>query len=92
MENVVDAQLDAQLDGIERLLSASVAEDWPTVKHISKYLAMLTPDEQNEHVVDAARHVCDELDKHQVAPQTTPKQLGKLLAACRAVSKFWSTS
>jgi len=88
----VENAMDAQLDGIGRLLSACDAEDWQAVTHISEYLSKLTPDQENAQVVHTARQLCDELSRREDAQQTAPKHLDKLLAACRAVRKFWSTS
>ncbi len=87
----VENTMDAQLDGIGRLLSACDAEDWQAVAHISEYLAKLTPDLENAQVVHTARQLCDNLRREE-AQQTAPKHLDKLLAACRAVRNFWSTA
>ncbi len=88
----VESLIDAQLDGIGRLLSASEAEDWQAVAHISEYLSKLTPDQENAKVVRTARQLCDELSRTEKAQQTAPKHLGSLLAACRAVRRFWNAS
>lgn len=88
----VENVMDDHLDGIDRLLSACEAEDWPAVAHISEYLSNLTPDQENTKVVHTARQLCDELSRREGAGQTAPKHLDKLLDACRAVRKFWSTS
>jgi len=41
----VEAVVDSQLDGIERLFSAATAEDWEAVAKATRYLADLEPDQ-----------------------------------------------
>jgi hypothetical protein len=80
----VEAAIDAQLDGIERLFSAMVAEDWPAVAEASRILAQSRPEQVGVDVIREARHVCSEL-RHAPADAREPKHLTHLLAACRAV-------
>ncbi|MCG8448217.1 MAG: hypothetical protein MI725_01380 [Pirellulales bacterium] len=79
----VETAVDAQLSGIERLLSATIAEDWDAVAQTSRYLASQNPEEVSGDIIREARFVCDELSR---SPQMTkkPKHLAKLLAACQA--------
>ena len=82
----VEAIVDEQLAGIERLLSATIAEDWQAVAEASTYLANQNPDDIGADVIREARTVCEELS---AAPLTAskPKHIAKLLAACRAARK-----
>ncbi len=82
----VEAIVDAQLIGIERLLSATIAEDWDALAQASRYLAGQNPEDVGTDIIREARSVCEELNQ---APHTTqkPKHLANLLAACRAARK-----
>lgn len=82
----VEAVVDAQLGGIERLLSATIAEDWEAVAHATRYLAEQDPEEVGTEIIREARYVFEELSQ---APLRTkkPKHLANLLAACRTARK-----
>ena len=80
----VESVIDSQLDGIERLFSASTSEDWAAVANASRQLAEMTLDEMGPDVLREARHVFDELSH---ASTKQPKHLVSLLAACRVVRK-----
>ena len=82
----VEAVIDSQLDGIERLFSATTAQDWHAVAEASRYLAELQPDEVGPDVVRKARQVFEELS-HAAGDKIQPKHLSSLLVACRAVRK-----
>ena len=82
----VEAAVDSQLDGIERLFSATVAEDWPAVAEASRILAQSEPDKVGVDIIQKARHVYDELS-HTLDGTHRPQQLASLLAACRAVRR-----
>ncbi|MGI9430004.1 MAG: hypothetical protein ACR2NM_15185 [Bythopirellula sp.] len=81
----VEAVVDSQLAGIERLFTAMVAEDWPAVAEASQILAQSKPEQVGVDVIRAARHVCDELRHSPDGSAHQPKHLSSLLAACRAV-------
>lgn len=92
----VEAVIDSQLDGIERLFSATTAEDWSAVAEASRYLAGLKPDRVGPDVIREARYVLDELSRdelsrdersHADAGTKQPKHLASLLAACRLARK-----
>jgi len=80
----VEAVVDSQLGGIDRLLSATIAEDWEVVAQATRYLAAQSPDDVGNDVVREARYVFEELSQapHRSNP---PKHLASLLAACRSV-------
>jgi len=78
----VEAVVDSQLDGIERLFSATTAEDWSAVAEVSRYLAKQNPDRVGPDVIREARYVFDELS-HAADGTKQPKHLSSLLAACR---------
>jgi len=82
----VEAVVDVQLDGIERLLSATTAEDWEAVAQATRYLANLTPDKVHVDVIREARQLCEELGR---TPRIVkrPKHLTSLLAACRVAKQ-----
>ncbi len=80
----VESVIDSQLDGIERLFSASTCEDWAAVANASRQLAEMAPDKIGADVIREARHVFDELSH---ASTKQPKHLVSLLAACRVVRK-----
>ncbi|NOZ40563.1 MAG: hypothetical protein GXP24_10095 [Planctomycetes bacterium] len=82
----VGAVIDSQLDGIERLFSATTAEDWAAVAEASRYLAELKPDRVGPDVIREARYVFDELS-HNSAGSKQPKHLASLLSACRLARK-----
>lgn len=85
----VEALVDAQLDGIERLFSATVAEDWEAVAQASRFLATLRPDQVSPEVIRQARQVAEELGR--CGPARPPRQLGHLLAACREAKQRKTT-
>ena len=82
----VEEIVDAQMNGIEQLLSATIAEDWDAVAKASSFLAKQSPNDVGSEVVREAQSVCEELSR---APHGTkkPKHLANLLAACRAARK-----
>ena len=82
----VEAVIDSQFDGIERLFSAATAQDWNAVAEASRYLAKLQPDHLGREIVHEARQVFEELS-HASDQTPHPKHLDSLLAACRAVRK-----
>ncbi len=82
----VEALVDSQLDGIERLFSATTAEDWTAVAEASRYLAGLKPDRVGVDVIHKARLVFDELS-HAAEVSKQPKHLASLLAACRVARR-----
>ena len=47
----VEAVIDSQLDGIERLFSASTAQDWPAVAEASRLLAEAKPTQVGPEVI-----------------------------------------
>ena len=79
----VEDVVDAQLDGIERLFSATTAEDWPAVVEATRYLASLQPDQICDDVIRTARQLCKELG-HSSSSMKQPKHLASLLEVCRA--------
>jgi len=81
----VEAVVNSQLDGIERLFSASMAEDWEGVAEASKYLANLEPDQIDSNVIRTARQLSQEIGSASNIKK--PKHLASLLEACRAVRK-----
>ncbi|NOZ40910.1 MAG: hypothetical protein GXP24_11890 [Planctomycetes bacterium] len=87
----VEAVIDSQLDGIERLFSATTAQDWQAVAKASHYLAELQSDQVGPDVVREARHVFEELshaaDGAKQPKHKQPKHLASLLAACRNARK-----
>ncbi len=80
----VEAVVDAQLDGIERLFMATTAGDWEAIAQASRYLAKQDPGHLDGEVIRQARQVCDELAQARSRTRP-PKHLATLLAACRAV-------
>jgi len=80
----VESVIDSQLDGIERLFSATVAEDWSAVAEASRLLSEQKPEFVGLDVIREARHVFDEL-RHESSGAKQPKHLASLLDACRAV-------
>lgn len=82
----VEAVVDSQMDGIERLFSATTSEDWDAVAEASRYLAALSPEQVGSDVVREARYVFDELS-HSSAHTQQPKHLVQLLSACRLARK-----
>ena len=82
----VEAIVDTQLSGIERLLTATIAEDWEAVAQASRYLAGQDPDNLGNDIIREARYVFEELSQAPHATQK-PKHLANLLAACRAAKK-----
>ena len=82
----VEEIVDAQMSGIERLLSATIAEDWDAVAQATRYLAKQNPDDVGSEVIREARSVCEELSREPHLVKK-PRQLANLLAACRAARK-----
>ena len=82
----VEAVVDAQLQGIERLLSATIAEDWEAVAEATRYLADQNPEDVGSEIIREARTVYEEMSQAPHATQK-PKHLVNLLAACRAARK-----
>jgi len=80
----VEAIVDSQLHGIERLFEASTSGDWQTVAETSRYLAELGPEEIGVDVVRHARQVYQELSRRSSGTKP-PKHLPHLLDACRTV-------
>ena len=78
----VEAIVDSQLHGIERLFEASISGDWQTVAETSRYLAELSPGEIGVKVVHHARQVYQELSRRRRGTKP-PKHLPHLLDACR---------
>jgi len=87
----VESVVDSQLDGIERLFSATTAEDWAAVADASRVLADMTLDQVSSEVICEAQQVFEELC-HSPTPTRQPKHLASLLNACRAIRKNWSSS
>ena len=82
----VEKVVDCQLDGIERLFSATMAEDWEAVAKATKYLAGLEADQIDISVIQSARQLSQEIGR-AVSGVKQPKHLASLLEACRAVRK-----
>jgi len=82
----VEAAIDSQFDGIERLFSATTAEDWEAVAKATKYLANLEPDQIDSRVIRSARRLSQEIGS-AASSVKRPKHLASLLEACRAVRK-----
>ena len=82
----VEAVVDAQLDGIERLFSAIVAEDWEAVARATRYLAEMDPDQFDRNIIRTAQQLFQELSGSQTEVKQ-PKHLASLLEACRAMRK-----
>ena len=91
----VEAVIDSQLDEIERLFSATIAQDWTAVAEAARYLAALPPEsigppaesleaaeKIGADVIREARHVYNELS-HSPQPTQPPQHLALLLSACR---------
>lgn len=78
----VEEIVDSQINGIERLLNATIAEDWEAVTEATRYLASQRPNEVSAELIEQARRVFEELNQ---APHGTkkPKHLANLLSACR---------
>ncbi len=81
----VEAVVDGQLDGIERLFSAATAEDWEAVAKATRYLADLEPDQIDGDVIRTARQLSQEIGS--ASDVKRPKHLASLLEACRVVRK-----
>lgn len=82
----VEAIVDAQLNGIERLFAATTAGDWEAIAQASRYLAKQDPAHLDEEVIRQARQVCDELAQARLRTRP-PKHLATLLEACRSVRR-----
>ena len=82
----VETVVDAQLGGIEQLLSATIAEDWEGVAQATRYLAEQDPHEVETEIIRNARYVFEELRQTPVGTKK-PKHLETLLAACRTTRK-----
>ncbi len=74
--------VSAQLDGIERLFTATTSGDWEAIARASRYLAKQDPAHLDEEVIRQARQVCDELSRGK-SHTRRPQHLDSLLAACR---------
>lgn len=79
----VAAVVDSQLDGIERLFTATTAGDWEAIAQASRYLAKQDPAHLDSEIIRQARQVCDELAQAR-SRNPLPKHLASLLAACRS--------
>jgi len=86
----VETVIDSQLDGIERLFTATIAQDWRAVAEASLYLASLRAEQVGTQVIREARNVYEELSHVPDGPAKQPKQLANLLAACRIARKNWT--
>lgn len=82
----VEAVVDARLDGIERLFSATTSEDWDAVVKATRFLANLDPSEIDANVLHTAQQLCKEIGRGK-EKMKRPKHLSTLLEACRAVKK-----
>ncbi len=82
----VEAVVDARLDGIERLFSATTSEDWEAVAKATKFLASLDPAEIDANVLRTAQQLCEEIGRGE-KKMKRPKHLSTLLEACHAVRK-----
>ncbi len=82
----VEEVIDSQLDSIEQLFAAVVAEDWSGVEKVTRQLATLEPDVLGHDVVREAQKVLDELTR-AAAGETQSLHLHDLIAACRSVRK-----
>ncbi len=80
----VEAMIDTQLDGIERLFVATTAEDWGAIAEATRQLAEMEPGQVSEAVIQNARQLCQELGNMPTKPVKAPKHLANLLAACHA--------
>jgi hypothetical protein len=80
----VEQVVEQQLDFIERLFQATIAEDWLGVASVTRILANLRPEEASPEVIDEARKLYQELI-HDATGLKHPKHLTGLLEACRAV-------
>ena len=78
----VEELVDAHLDGIERLFSATTAGDWEAIALASRYLAKQDPAHLDGEVIRQARQVCEELTQARSRTRP-PKHLASLLTACR---------
>lgn len=87
----VEAVINSQLDGFERLFSATTAEDWSAVAEASRFLSKQKPDRVGADVVRQAQYVLEELSRnelsHEAEGASQPKHLASLLAACRLARK-----
>ncbi len=79
----VEQIVDCQLDIIERLFHATIAEDWVGVASATRILANLNPSEIGAEVISEARKLYQELS-HEAVGVKHPKHLPGLLEACRA--------
>ncbi len=88
----VEEVIDSQLDSIEQLFAAVVAEDWAGVEKVTRQLATLGPDVLGEDVVREAKKVLNELTGAS-AGETRSLHLHDLITACRSVRKNqrWTT-
>ncbi len=71
--------VDGQINSAQRLLEATIAQDWQQVKEVSRFLADHASD---QGLARTARLVCDELSQGLSGPRG-PRHLAQLLAACR---------
>ncbi len=79
----VEAVVESQLDEIERLFTATTAEDWEAVAKATRCLADLEPDQISDEVIRSARQLRQEMDRSNTSMKR-PKHLACLLDACRA--------
>lgn len=82
----VEQVIDSQLDSIEQLFSAVIAEDWSAVETVSRELTQLAPEVVGTDVVREARNVVNEMSQ-TTERSVQPSHLHCLLAACRSVRK-----
>ena len=82
----VEAVVDARLDAVERLFSATTSEDWEAVAKATKFLAALDPNEIDENILRTAQKLCEEIGREK-EKMKRPKHLSTLLEACRAAKK-----
>ena len=82
----VASVISSQLDGIERLFTATTTQDWKTVAEVSRLLAEAPPEVVGQDVVREARQVFEEL-RHAPDGAKQPKHLSSLLAACREAKR-----
>jgi hypothetical protein len=80
----VEQIVEQQLDIIERLFHATIAEDWLGVASVTRILANLKPEEASPEIINEARKLYQELI-HDATGLKHPKHLTGLLEACRAV-------
>jgi hypothetical protein len=75
--------VDGQLNNIERLFDATIAQDWILVEKVSRYLVEHTNDQGLKRT---ARKVCNEFNHGPPGPNG-PQHLAQLLAECRTLQQ-----